>query len=258
MFPEVPESHINPPHSQLTDVFDWMPVCAIVCDSYGLIQQINKQAVDFFRADTKEDFIFDKQQLAAHVLDQSRIKELIKQAGKKNENIYSKLFFRLFDKSVTGTEVRICRIPEKKEEFLILFFENKIQSELYIQELSRAFRNEALRLKPYLNKPGKDLLDEITNSESTSTLTTKKNSTKLLSQLVGEERLHRISEKYPYLSEKELNLCGYLSLHMSIEDVASITGNTPNALRVLFHRIFKKTPFETSREFLISLENIDL
>lgn len=257
MFPEDQDSQIIPPHCQLTDVFDWMPVCAIICDSYGLIQQINKQAVSFFKAETKEDFIFDKQHLTNHTLDQSRTRELLKRAEKSTEKISSKIFFRLFDKSISGTEVRICRIPEKKDELLILFFENKPQTEAYIQELSRAFKNDAQRLKPYLNKAGKDLLEELTIAETPQHLSYNKNSTRLLGQLVGNDRLAKITEKYPTFSEKELNLCGYLSLRMSIEDIAGLTGNTPNALRVLYHRMFKKTNFETSREFLMSLENID-
>lgn len=258
MFHDLFDQHSSSSHSQLIAIFEWIPVCVILCDSYGFIEHINTKSVQFFKANTKEDFIFDKQQLTNHVLDQARLKELIRSADKHREPQVSKIFFRLFDKSISGTEIHICPLPDTKDQFLILFFENTPQSEIYIKELSRSFKQEAQRLKPYLNKTGRELLDEITNTEAIQPLHTNKVSLQAHTNLVGEKRFELITSMFPKFSNKELTLCGYLSLKMSIDEIAGVTGNTPNALRVLYHRMLKKTDYVTSKEFIKTLENISI
>jgi hypothetical protein len=44
-----------------------------------------------------------------------------------------------------------------------------------------------------------------------------------------------------------------LSLKMSIDEIAAATGSTPNALRVLLHRIVAKTEYSETKDFIRSL-----
>jgi len=57
------------------------------------------------------------------------------------------------------------------------------------------------------------------------------------------------------LTNSELTLCGFLSLKMTIEEIASLTGKTGNSLRVAFHRMLLKTGFSTGKDFLRKLES---
>ena len=253
MLPENPEIHQSAHHG-LSAVFDWMPVCAIITDAHGFIQEVNQQTVTFFRASTKEDFIFDKQNLANLTIDSNRIKELLLSAGKTNNTTSKELFFRRFDKTISGATVNVRAIPDRPSLYLIIFQPTAPQNEVYIQELSQAFKKEAQKFRPYLNKPGKLMLDELLADDITSNLHGTKSSNRYSSVIIGEDRLEKISNLFPHLSDKELNLCALLSLKMSIDEIAAATGSTPNSLRVLLHRLLPKTQFTDSKEFVRFLD----
>lgn len=238
--------------SDLATIFEWMPVCSLIVDSYGIIQEVNHQAIQFFRATTKEDFIFDKQNLSNMIIDSHRTMELIRQICNSNEPVNKEILFRRFDKTIAGVDLNACLFPDNPKLILIQFYEKKLNNQIYIHELSRAFRREAQRLKPYLNKPGKNILEEIITNDANEGTATKMKPVAIISN----ERMNQLITLFPEFSTNELFLCGYLSLKMSIDEIASLTGKTPNCLRVSFHRILKKTTFSTGKEFLRRLEAI--
>lgn len=253
MLPENPEIHPTV-HQSLTAVFDWMPVCAIITDVHGLIQEVNQQTVNFFRASTKEDFIFDKQNLTNLTIDGSRIKELLSNSKKTGKTVSKELFFRRFDKTISGATVGVHAIPENPSLFLIIFHPTAPQNEVYVQELAQSFKKEAQKFRPYLNKPGKLMLDELLADDITTNLHSTKPSNRYSSIIIGQDRLQIIRSLFPNFSDKELNLCAFLSLKMSIDEIAGATGSTPNSLRVLLHRILPKTNFTDTKEFIRFLE----
>lgn len=253
MLPENSELHQNVLHS-LSAVFDWMPVCAIITDANGLIQEVNQQTVSFFRASTKEDFIFDKQNLANLTIDSNRIKELLLSARKTNNTASKELFFRRFDKTISGATVNAHIVPEHPSLYLIIFQQISPQNEVYAQELAQAFKKEAQKLRPYLNKPGKLMLEELLADDITSSLHSAKPSNRYSSVIIGQDRLQKLSTLFPHFSDKELNLCALLSLKMSIDEIAAATGSTSNSLRVLLHRIVAKTEYTETKDFVRSLE----
>jgi len=238
--------------SDLASIFEWMPVCSLIVDSYGIIQEVNQKAIQFFRATTKEDFIFDKQNLSNMIIDSHRTMELIRQICKSDEPVNKEILFRRFDKTIAGVDLNACLFPENPKLILIQFYEKKLNNQIYIHELSRSFRREAQRLKPYLNKPGKNILEEIITNDANEGTATKMKPVAIISN----ERINQLTTSFPEFSSNELFLCGYLSLKMSIDEIASLTGKTPNCLRVSFHRILKKTTFSTGKEFLRKLEAI--
>lgn len=248
--------NINAKPDSLSSIFEWMPCCALIVDTNGIIQEVNQNAVRFFRAETKEDFIFDKQNIVNMIIDSHRGNELIKFISKSTETVNKEILLRRFDKTITGVEIHACTIPGNTRHILIQFYEKKPQNQIYIYELSQAFRREALRLKPYLNKPGKNILDELIINDMVDGILSTKTSTKTRTIIIGEDRIQRLTQQFPEFSANELTFCGYLSLKMSIEEIAGLTGNTPNSLRVSFHRILKKTNFQTGKEFLRVLEKI--
>jgi len=240
----------------LSSMFDWMPTCALVIDSNGIIQEVNQKAIQFFRATTKEDFIFDKQNLINMIVDSHRAHELIKQIVRSSEPVNKEILIRRFDKTIATVDFYACLFPENPSRIFIQFAEKKSHSHVYMYELSEVFRHEVQRLKPYLNKPGKSILEEIVIADLVEGIISNKTSKQNQEAVMAEERITQLTGLFPEFSNQELVFCSYLSLNMSIDEIASITGKTANSLRVSFHRILKKTSFATGKEFIRNIQAI--
>jgi len=241
--------------SPLTSIFEWMPTCAMVIDVNGIISELNQKAIQFFKAATKEDFIFDKQNIRNMIVDSHRATELIKSIT-RNETFTKEILIRKFDKTIVGIDLHACFLPDNSNLILIQFTEKKPYSKVYMYELSQAFRREVQRLKPYLNKPGKGILEEIIIEDIVDSISGNKTPKRNQVVVIGEDRMDKLTKMFPEFSNTELIFCGYLSLKMSTDEISSLTGKTPNSLRVTFHRILKKTTFSTGKEFLRTLESI--
>lgn len=240
----------------LSSIFQWMPSCALIIDNNGIILEVNQQAIRFFRASTKEDFIFDKQNIKNMVIDSQRTVDLIKIISKNTELISREILLRRFDKTITSVDMIAGIFPENPNHILIQFTESHPQSQANLTQLSQAYRREAQRLKPYLNKPGKNVLEEIIINDMLEEIISNKPSRNNQLDVVGEDRINQLTKIFPIFSNNELILCGYLSLKMSIDDISNLTGKTSNSLRVSFHRILKKTDYATGKEFLRILESL--
>jgi len=244
------------PKLPISSIFEWMPTCALVINLNGIIQEVNQKTIQFFRATTKEDFIFDKQNIKNMIIDSSRANELIKSISKSTDIHTSEILIRRFDKTIVGVDLYACLLPENPNLILIQFNEIKPQNQLYAYELSQAFRREVQRLKPYLNKPGKNILEEIIVNDMIDSPVNNKTSNKNQSAIISEDRMTQLIKMFPDFSNQELSICGYLSLKMTIDEIASLTGKTSNSLRVSFHRILKKTSFKTGKDFLRKIESV--
>jgi len=240
----------------LSSIFQWMPTCALIIDINGNIQEVNRLAIQFFRASTKEDFIFDKQNIKNMVIDRHRAVELIDLICRNTEPVNKEILIRRFDKTIASADMNAGLLPDNPNFILIQFTETFSQSQTILSELSEAFRREVQRLKPYLNKPGKELLEAIIIANLLDGITTNKPTRNEQLLIVGEDRINQISKIFPQLSNSELIICGYLSLRMSIDNVANVTGKTSNSLRVAFHRILRKTDLSSGKELLKLLETV--
>jgi len=240
----------------LSSIFQWMPTCALVIDTNGNIQEVNQQAIEFFKASTKEDFIFDKQNIKNMVIDPQRSIEFISNFNKETVLINREILIRRFDKTIASVEIYAGIFPDNPNWLLIQFTETFTQSQEILTDLSEAFRREVQRLKPYLNKPGKDLLEEMIINNLLDGIITNKPTRKNQLITVDEDRINHITKLFPELSNSEIILCGFLSLKMSIENIASVTGKTANSLRVAFHRILRKSNMSSGKELLRLLGTI--
>jgi hypothetical protein len=245
----------KPTYQQLmTTIFEWLPVCALVIDPNGVIHEVNQQAIQFFRATTKEDFIFDKQNIRNMIIDSHRAIEMIKLITKSIESVNQEILIRRFDRTIACVDLYSCLFPDNPQYIFLQFSEKKPASNIYMFELSQAFRREAQRLRPYLNKPGRKMLDAILIEDMAESIVDIKIKKKNQVVVIPEERMELLKQIYPEFSNNDLIFCGYLSLKMSIDEISSVIDKTPNSLRVTFHRILKKTTFKTGREFLRKLE----
>ena len=114
-----------------------------------------------------------------------------------------------------------------------------------------------LRLKPYLNKPGRELLNQILENNDVEEKLKKYKVSKSNPDYVPKDRLDKIHYLFPAFTNQELTLCGFLSLNLTIDEVAALTGKTPNCLRVLFHRLLLKTEYSSGKDFIRNLKLIN-
>lgn len=248
------DSKLTHQHS-LSSMFQWMPTCALIIDTNGIIQEVNQQAIKFFRASTKEDFIFDKQNINNIVLGSQRGMDLINIICRNTKPLNSEILLRRFDKTIASVEMIAGLFPDNPNHILIQFTETHTQSQAIISELSQVFRREAQQLKPYLNKPGKELLQNILINNVLEDTNIKESKKRFQLDVVREDLSIKLIETFPFLSNNELSLCGFLSLKMTIDEISNLTGKSSNSLRVLFHRILKKTNFPSGKSLLRKLES---
>jgi hypothetical protein len=239
-----------------TSIFKWMPTCALIIDKNGIILEVNEMAISFFKASTQADFIFDKENIKNMILDTHRANELINSAIKGNKIINREILLRKFDKSIASVELNACLFPDDSKIILIQFRDSYLQNQNVLEDLSSSFKKEVLKLKPYLNKPGKEILDKIIVSNLLDEITKNKPAIIDQAKTLGEKRIEQITKLFPQLSNSEIILCGYFSLKMSVENISHLTRKSPNCLRVAFHRILKKTHFESGKDLIRTLQSL--
>lgn len=227
--------------------FDWMPTCALVIDVYGNVLDINEHGLDYFNATKKEEFLLNLH-ISQIIVDPKPSMELIKTICITNNFYNAKLLFRQFDKCIDCVDICAKFNPNNQNEILLLFNESSPENYLVLNELIRVFRQETIRLKPYLNKPGKDILEEIVNNKNLEGIVNFKPNRVKEIEIIHEKRITQLSIVFPQLSKSELVLCSFISLKMSIEEIAVLTCKTSNSLRVAQHRIIQKLNFTSLKQ----------
>lgn len=231
-----------------------MPTCSVIIDQEVKVLDINQQALLFFKAQTKKDF-FDHCKIHSLFVDNQIVFEIINELFNTKTVVKRKILLRRFDKTIACIDAEITSFPNKENYFLIQFSDNSHVTQSVFKNLVEGIRNEILQLKPYLNKPGKELLGQIIYNEKLEGIINNKPIQSQQIELIRQERMNELSKIFPYLSIKELILCAYLSQKIGIEEIAKITGKTSNSLRVALHRIVDKTHSLNTKEFLKKLQS---
>lgn len=135
-----------------------------------------------------------------------------------------------------------------------IFHFSKASEKYSVASISSLYsiREEVAKLKPYLNRTGKTLHENMMKKyfrEENQQLT--------LDDLVYYERELRIIQKeYPTLSHREVILCGLLVNDMDSKDIASITNRTLDAVFVTIHRINRKLNILNKKQLVDTLKEL--
>lgn len=135
----------------------------------------------------------------------------------------------------------------------IIFF-TKASEKYSVASISALYsvKEDLAKLKPYLNRTGKQLHESIMNKyfrEENQQLT--------LDDLVYYEKELRIIQKaFPTLSHREVILCGLLANDMDTKDIATITNRTLDSVFVTIHRINKKLNLLNKKELIDTLKDL--
>jgi len=65
---------------------------------------------------------------------------------------------------------------------------------------------------------------------------------------LDEDRIDKLSKKYPFLSYKEIIVCGLIILKMTTHEIAIMTGSSVNSINVIKYRILKKFNLNSSKK----------
>lgn len=240
---------------EISSIFEWMPTCSVIIDKELKILDANQQALLFFKAKSKSDF-FDICKSNSLFIDNQLFIQIIREILNSKSVVRKKILLRRFDKTIACIDAEVASFPNKENYFLIQFSDNSHDSQSIFTNIIQGFRNDIQQLKPYLNKPGKELLGQIIYNERLEGIIKNKPIYNQQIDFIRQERIIQLSEIFPDLSINELTLCAYLSQKISIEDIAKITGKTSNSLRVALHRIVDKTHSLNTKEFLKKLQSL--
>lgn len=252
---EFEDNVLFPVGISLKSVISILPTATILIDLDGNIQFANVQSLEFFRFPNHET-LYQKKELS-FMLDDSQLCEgLLKQIRNSSTTVEKTILIRKFDKSVAFINLSTQYFKSDFEGIILQFADVSAKTIAFLSEKIRILRNEISTLKPYLNKPGKELLENIIKRNLQTGIN--ENNSKQKNRFdLGQNKTVQLIQLFPMLSDYELSICGLLTLKLSFEEIASITGKTSNSLRVTFHRLLKKTNFNSGKELLRKLESIN-
>ncbi len=238
----------------LDSILQHLPTPTLIIDTKGNTHFINDRGIELFRCKSAQAF-FTKGSINPLIIDQKYFSEAINKLHSSTKSTSINILIRRFDKSIVCTNLFISLLAEDSNYVLLQFTEISAKMHALLIEMIQSLRHEAIILNPYLNKPGKTLLEDMLTKTKISNIYDKQFSKQINGEVVRENIMAQLIEEFPMLTDSELALCGFLSLKMTIEEIASLTGKTGNSLRVAFHRMLAKTQFSTGKEFLRKLKS---
>lgn len=238
-------------------IFQWLPICGIIIDLKGNIVAMNGDAKKFLGISATNEQS-ELRHINSVFVEISQINDL-RIDLKQNEGVIVKKFlFRKFDKSIACVDVYVRLFGKSSETILLLFSESLLPNQFIFAEMMQAFRHEVMQLKPYLNKPGKELLQKIISDNKLEGVIKNSPIKKAPVEIVTKKRIASIAELFPELTNNELVFCGLLSMRLTMVEIAQITGKTANSLRVNFHRILRKSNLPKGKDLIRKLEAIEV
>lgn len=149
----------------------------------------------------------------------------------------------------------MTRIHNSKLGKIAIIHFSKASEKYSVASISSLYsiKDEVAKLKPYLNRAGKSILDNLMKKyfreEDNQQLT--------LDDLVYyEKELKVIQKAFPLLSHREVILCGLLVNDMDSKDIATITNRTLDSVFVTIHRINKKLDFLNKKHLVDTLKEL--
>jgi len=241
---------------EMTAVFNQLPLPTIIVDSAGVVVLINKEAKKYLfisNEDVRTQYVDINKIIVSDI---SGAVFIVDEAYLQDEVKVHKALVRIVDGRVICVDLYISPLEFNSTMFQIQFVESNEQNQLVLSDLVNSYSKEVLRLRPYLNKPGKEMLAQLVFNEISSGVEKNKLNKRIQLELINSQLRSKLAKEFPQLSNNDLTLCGFFSQKLTIDEVAAVTGKTSNCLRVSFHRIVRKTAFKSSKAFLLKLEEI--
>lgn len=239
---------------ELVEFHNQLPVPGIITNSEGKILHANRASIKFLII-KESDAVSTDTRINDFLISDTPILNMAAENINKFEDSQKSLI-RLKDGRIKCIDLYCSTLLTNPNLIQIQFTESNEVNQSRLLELLQSFGKEVLKLRPYLNKPGKELLETLFFNEITAGIEKNKLNKKNQLELISNNKTNKIASQFPQLNENEIILCGFFNQNLTIDEIAQITGKTSNSLRVSFHRLIKKTEFKSSKEFLKKLKMI--
>ena len=250
---EFEDNVLFPISISLKSVISILPIPTILINLQGDIYYANLHALSFFLSPNETDF-YQNRNICHLFVDLVHLESLINDVNETNANVEKNLLIRRFDNSVVSATVFAKYFKSDFQGIILQFIPVSSKTNAFVSEKLRNIRNDITLLKPYLNKPGKEILEKIITNNLSENISSYYLTSKNHLNIIPSTTFEKISQLFPEFTNSELNLCSLLSMKLSIEEIAAITGKTSNSIRVSFHRLLKKTDLQNGKELLRKLE----
>lgn len=236
----------------LSKLNEWLPLPYLIIEKNGEIVFINNFAIDFLKKTNKTDFR-SISNIKEIIVDVYQFNDIIRDLNRNEKVVNRKILVRFKFNEITIIELTACYIKPLREKVFIHFSDISTLDKKFYTNLASHYKQEIQKLKPYLNKAGQEVQNQILTKDFLEEALIKTPSINNRIELIHEQRLAELSKLFPELTTNELIICSLLSLKLSYEEISEITKKTSNSLRVAFHRILTKLKFDTAHDFFTAV-----
>jgi DNA-binding CsgD family transcriptional regulator len=230
--------------NSMTDFIHSLPSPAIVASFEGEIKDVNMLGVNEMKAHSKLEVMnFSVIDL---MVDKSKFKPRVDLLFEKNIIQNQKALTKTFDGKLFERTIHATILSWEKELFLFQYFASFVHQ--YPVDRAQAILSEMRKLLPYLNKAGKELLDQIHHTQ--------------LCQLEKNEKDAQVKyvsiqlvKMFPALTNAEMYLCSLVLMGFSSREISHFSGFSPNSIRVNIHRLCRKYEVESREELFALLQS---
>lgn len=227
------------------DFIHSLPTSTIIATCDGEIIDVNKWTLKDCNAESKLKML--NRSVFDFSVDKSKFKQGIDFLYDGNIIQNQKVLLKAMDGRIVEKTTDITLLC--REKGLILFQNHgSIECSFPLIDRAKVLLVDLRKLLPYLNKAGKDLLDQICD--------TQKHQLEKCYELARVKYIsQQLTEQFPELTNAELYLCSLILLGFSTREITSLGGFTSNAIRVNIYRLCQKYGVSSRDELFLLLKS---
>jgi len=217
-----------------------LPAHTLVFDTRANLIDLNQSAMKLLRISNMAEFNERQNEMfPTH----DYIKTIIRELKRGNTVRSAKTVLRYPDNTQVIIELCACMINGSRDLFLFQLFEISLSTDANLGSFisySNSEDNAEVTSLP---------VAWVTNPHNAHMSPQKKKSVERRSnQLAENHRIQLKSSKYRKLTKTEATIAKFLAVNMSVTEIASITGKTSLAVRVIMRRVHEKQKLNSQKE----------
>jgi len=218
-----------------------LPAHTLVFDAKSNLVDLNQPALKLLKIDNLDEFNGRQNEIFPT---QDYIKIIIRELKKGNTVRHAKTVLRHPDDTQVIVELCGCMINGCRDLFLFQLFEITLSTNAnlgsFISYSDNEDNSEAATSLP---------VSWATNPQNTHILPQKKTQVERRSNHLAENHAMQLkSSKYRKLTKTETTIAKFLAVNMSVSEIATITGKTNLAIRIIMRRVQEKQKLNSQQE----------
>jgi len=217
-----------------------LPVSTIVFDQNGKIIDINQPALNFFKIKSIEDYAIKKWEVLNN---RNLILSIIKELKCGKVVIEKNQLLKCPDCNVKDIKFCASMLSGQKTVFIFQFMIVSNSKVSFEELLSHTVHqpNQNLGIIPKGNREILQMFEDRSIKRA------------IFKRYLNEEVILAISRKYPTLSNREVIICGLVSLNMSTVEMAIVTNKRVSNVHSIIFKLRKKFSINSRRELYLKL-----